>query len=166
MPRPKRFRKIQNPPQVAGFVPIDANYKFSEPVLLCYEEYEAIRLVDYEGGSHSEAAACMEVSRPTFTRVYNKARKAIAKAFVLGHPLFFYGGTFDADDLWYSCNDCNNHFLGNKQAGQIHCADCGSTVVAPVAGRKKGFFCNFCQKQVNGHNNVTTLNCENCQLKK
>lgn len=77
-----------------------------EPVILLYEEYESIRLSDYDGLTQEEAAIKMNVSRPTFTRIYKKARQAIAKAFVEGKAIFIEGGNYHTDDFWYKCQDC------------------------------------------------------------
>ena len=38
----------------------------------------SIRLVDYEGLHHEKVAEQMNVSRPTLTRIYEKARKIVA----------------------------------------------------------------------------------------
>ena len=55
-----------------------------EEVILQYDEYEVIRLLDYEGILQEQAAEKMNISRPTLTRIYENARKTIAKAFVEG----------------------------------------------------------------------------------
>jgi predicted DNA-binding protein (UPF0251 family) len=49
-PRKKILRKVFNPPVIKGFKPfsISSNKPNQEEVKLFYEEYEAIRLCDYE----------------------------------------------------------------------------------------------------------------------
>lgn len=106
MSRPKRNRKIVNPPIMEGFKPFGIPITQLEPVILLYEEYESIRLCDYEGLTQEQASKKMGVSRPTFTRVYDKARKNIAKAFVEGKAIFIEGGNFQSDYYWYKCEDC------------------------------------------------------------
>ena len=106
LPRPKHKRCITNPPPMEGFKPFGVPMHDLEPVILFYEEYESVRLCDYEGLTQLEAANRMNVSRPTFTRVYEKARRAIAKAFVEGKAIFIEGGDFRSDYNWYKCNDC------------------------------------------------------------
>jgi len=106
MPRPKHKRSVIHPPVMEGFKPFGVPLKDLEPVILLYEEYESIRLCDYEGLTQQEAADSMEVSRPTLTRIYEKARKAVAKAFVEGKALIIEGGDFRSDFNWYRCNDC------------------------------------------------------------
>ena len=51
------------------------------------DELEAIRLADYEGRYHEEAAKQMEVSRATFGRILSKARNKVAEVIVDGKAL-------------------------------------------------------------------------------
>lgn len=106
MPRPKRKRIIENPPLIEGFKPFGIPMKDLEPVIVLFEEYEAMRLCDYEGLNQVNAAERMNVSRPTLTRIYEKARKGVAKAFVEGKAIIIEGGDFHSDDYWYRCNMC------------------------------------------------------------
>ena len=55
--------------------------------VLTPDEIEAIRLADFEGLYQEEAANEMEVSRATFGRILNSARKKIAKALILGKAI-------------------------------------------------------------------------------
>lgn len=106
MPRPKRNRTIVNPPIMEGFRPFGMPIKDLEPVILLYEEYESLRLSDYEGLTQEQSALQMNVSRPTFTRIYEKARRTIAQAFVEGKAIFIEGGNYHTDDFWYKCEKC------------------------------------------------------------
>ena len=106
MSRPKRKRLVNHPPLMDGFKPFGIPMKLLEPVILLYEEYESIRLCDYEGLTQEQAAERMQISRPTLTRIYDKARKTIAKAFVEGKAIFIEGGDYHTEDFWYRCGDC------------------------------------------------------------
>ena len=99
MPRPKRRRMIVNPPAMEGFKPFGIPMTDLEPVILLYEEYESIRLSDYEGLTQEQSAKKMNVSRPTFTRIYEKARRTIAQAFVEGKAIFIEGGSYHTGRL-------------------------------------------------------------------
>ena len=55
--------------------------------ILTTDEMEAIRLADFEGLYQEDAANEMEISRPTFSRILNNARKKIANALILGKAL-------------------------------------------------------------------------------
>ena len=106
MSRPKRSRTVVNPPIMEGFRPFGIPMKNLEPLILLYEEYEAIRLLDYEGLTQLQSSEQMNVSRPTLTRIYEKARRTIAQAFVEGKAIFIEGGNYHTDDFWYKCENC------------------------------------------------------------
>ncbi len=129
MPRPKLNRKISNLPHFKGFKPIDLAEDHI-PVILHLEEYEAIRLCDFELREQAEAAVLMEVSRPTFTRIYENARRKVAEAFVLGKTIVFEGGKVYVDSAWFHCKSCGCWF-NNPSADIriIECALCGSSKI-------------------------------------
>jgi uncharacterized protein len=97
---------MENPPAMEGFKPFGIPATDGDLVILLYEEYEAIRLADYEGLTQERAAGQMNVSRPTFTRIYEKARRTIAQAFVEGKTIFIEGGDFHTNNCWYRCENC------------------------------------------------------------
>lgn len=112
------------PPPMEGFKPFGMPMRELEPVVLLYEEYEAIRLADYKNLIQEEAAKKMNISRPTFTRLYDKARKNIAKAFVEGKAILIQGGTYVTDDYWYRCYNCHETMISMKPAK--NCRKCDS----------------------------------------
>jgi predicted DNA-binding protein (UPF0251 family) len=75
MARPRNNSKIQIPPRVKGFNPQGYYVKPSKAVNLNIEEFEVIRLLDYENLSQLEASKIMEISRPSLTRIYDRVRK-------------------------------------------------------------------------------------------
>ena len=91
-PRPKNIRKVNNMPSVAGFKPIASNICRKDAIFLHFEEYEAIRLCDYEMKTQQEASVSMGVSRPTLSRIYTSARQKIAQALVRGVAIMIEGG--------------------------------------------------------------------------
>ena len=130
--RPKNIRKISFMPAVSGFRPYGDNVDRSKKacVFLLYEEYEALRLNDYEKHSQCESAAIMEISRPTFTRIYQSAREKIAKAFVEGLRIVVEGGKVELDGDWYVCRKCKAVF-SNENGAAKRCALCGSEDIVP-----------------------------------
>ncbi|MFA6831014.1 MAG: DUF134 domain-containing protein [Bacteroidaceae bacterium] len=118
--RPQKIRKIAGAPLVEGFVPKGHRgrqcrrgtkcRKQQEMILLLFEEYESIRLLDYVGLNQTEAAEQMNVSRPTLTRIYQRARQKVAKAFIEGCVLRFEGGKVNYKTEWYQCIDCQSIF--------------------------------------------------------
>ncbi|HDR88999.1 MAG TPA: DUF134 domain-containing protein [Bacteroidetes bacterium] len=114
MPNRRRRRRVMRPPSMEGFKPFGIPMRELEPVVLLYEEFEAIRLADYENLTHEEAAEKMNISRPTFTRIYEKARQNVAMAFVEGKAIFIQGGHYVTDDYWYRCQDCSEVMITMK----------------------------------------------------
>lgn len=106
MARTPKNRHIETPPLMKGFKPFGICSCKLEAIELTFEEYESIKLIDYELLSQEESAKKMLVSRPTLTRIYNKALKKIAKAFVEGKSLSFEGGKFELEADWYRCKRC------------------------------------------------------------
>jgi predicted DNA-binding protein (UPF0251 family) len=122
MPRPRRRRMMANPPAVEGFKPFGVPASCLDPVVLLYEEYEALRLADYDRLTQEQAAEKMNVSRPTFTRIYEKARQSVAKAFVEGKVILIRGGDFHSNDFWYRCGDCLQVSVTKKETEACcHC---------------------------------------------
>ena len=124
MPRPKKKRKIDNPPKMQGFKPFGIAFCDTEHIVMQYEEYETVKLVIYDDLSQDIAADRMEVSRPTLTRIYNSALKKIGKAFVEGKSILIDGGDFEFDKDWYKCKRCFKLISGI--ANHSKCIDCPS----------------------------------------
>jgi predicted DNA-binding protein (UPF0251 family) len=87
MPRPKKSRCIGCVPNTCYFKPKGIPIVELEEVALTLDELEAIRLADYEGRYHEDAARDMKVSRATFGRIVNDARHKIAEALTQGKAL-------------------------------------------------------------------------------
>jgi uncharacterized protein len=126
MPRKKRNRRIQVPPVIKGMSVYGVRGRKSNEVILHIEEYEAIRLLDYQNLTQEEAAVFMDVSRPTLTRIYEEARNKVATAFVEGRDLLFRGGDIYFDKNWYKCNSCQASF-SDYSDNNVSCPVCNST---------------------------------------
>lgn len=92
MARPYCSRRLNACPPVEQFVPIEQEGMEKEPFTLSLDEFEALRLADYLGMYHEEAGQEMGVSRPTFSRIIEQARRKIASAIVEGKPIRIAGG--------------------------------------------------------------------------
>ncbi len=114
MGRCKQSRQISATPSVAGFRPYGRCGRQRECVSLQFDEYEAVRLLDYEGRQQAEAAELMKVSRPTLTRIYMEARKKIALALVEGRHIIITGGNPDFSS--YQSNKTNMIIMNQKIA--------------------------------------------------
>jgi predicted DNA-binding protein (UPF0251 family) len=116
--------------RMEGYKPIGIPLRELASVNLLYEEFEAIRLVDYENLTQEEATVRMTISRPTFTRLYDKARKSVDKAFGEGKAIIFQGGTYSIEDYWYKCQDC--HETLNTIKPIKLCRKCDSEKITPL----------------------------------
>ena len=131
-PRVKVLRKVLNPPVVKGYKPYGSKTENQNQghVNLLYEEYEALRLNDYDGLNHLQSSKIMDVSRPTFTRIYGSALKKIAKAFVEGRQIIIEGGKIYFDSNWYLCNSCYCYFNNpEKETKIVSCPLCASSQI-------------------------------------
>ncbi len=134
-PRPVRSRRISNPPIISGFRPYGRKEGNNESgsVFLYLEEYEALRLCDYEMLNHHQASIIMNVSRPTLTRIYGRARQKIAEAMVKGSRIIIEGGKIYFDSDWFECSACGCFFNNpEKQEDITGCPLCGSKDVSVV----------------------------------
>jgi len=94
MPRPPCCRRVSQLPRCAVFKPAGIPARELEEVVLAVEELEALRLADLEGLYQEAAAARMSVSRATFARVIEAARRKTARVLVEGLALRIEGGSF------------------------------------------------------------------------
>jgi predicted DNA-binding protein (UPF0251 family) len=85
--RPKKCRCVNFNPQALYFKPRGIPLVDLEEVSLTLDEVEALRLADYESRYHEEAARAMNVSRATFGRIVNEARRKVAGALIEGKAL-------------------------------------------------------------------------------
>lgn len=92
MPRPQCPRWVDFLPGVTYFKPAGIPLRELEEVTLTLDELEALRLADLLGLYQEEAAERMRVSRPTFGRIVESARRKVAEALVSGKALRVEGG--------------------------------------------------------------------------
>ena len=130
MSRPKQLRKMSKPPQCKGFKPYGYYGLENDPVLLHLEEFEAIRLIDHENLSQVDAAEIMKISRPTITRIYDSARKKVARSLTETRSLVIEGGRVYFDEHWFSCLFCFSTFNNPHAETEIHaCPVCGGNKI-------------------------------------
>ena len=134
MARPTKWRKIENVPAIAYFVPSDKEISEVPENTLKLEELEAIRLKDLEGLEQGECADKMEVSRPTFQRILLSAREKIADSLVNGKTIHIEGGNFTQNICPVRCLDCGKEWLESLENLE---AISGGGYVCPACGSKK-----------------------------
>lgn len=90
MARRQKYRCICSKPAVKGFQP--EGCPSGGTVIIGYDEYEVIRLLDYRQLTQEECARKMNISRPTVTRIYAEVRQKVADAMVNGKSIRIEGG--------------------------------------------------------------------------
>jgi len=129
MPRRKQFRKVSEEPVISVFKPAGIPAKELDEVFITVDEFEAVRLADFEGMNQREASDVMHVSQPTFNRILTSARRKIAEAIVRGIVLRIEGGEYvlPCDIRVFECEKCGNTI--EAPLGQPRpriCQECGS----------------------------------------
>ena len=81
--RKKKVRYIQKMPSIAIFSPRGRAGRPDE-IELKVDQFEAIKLTDFQGYDQTEGAQAMGISRPSFGRILREGRKIIANALVNG----------------------------------------------------------------------------------
>jgi uncharacterized protein len=87
MARPKKERCVGCEPNSCYFKPKGIPLIELQEVSLTLDELDALRLADYLGRYHEDAAKEMKISRATFGRIVRDARHKVAEALVLGKAL-------------------------------------------------------------------------------
>ena len=90
MARPCKKRWVCGRPRCRRFVPSDV--ESMDEVILNLDEYECIRLIDYEGLEQEQCAKQMGVARTTVQAIYKSAREKMADFLVNGKGLCIEGG--------------------------------------------------------------------------
>ena len=134
MPRPQDKRIVHEPPLFSEFKPLGIKGQDLEQILLTLDEYEALRLADYKSLSHAEAAEEMEISRSTFTRLIEKARKKIAELIIDGRLLTIDGGNIHFRNNIIRCDNCGHMFNIKINTTFSECPDCHSKKLVNLAG--------------------------------
>jgi uncharacterized protein len=75
-------------------------------ITLALDEFEAVRLADFEGLYQERAAERMDVSRQTFGRIVEAARRKIAQALIEGKTLSIEGGAVEMTTV--KCSNCRH----------------------------------------------------------
>ncbi len=134
MPRPQDNRIVHEPPLFSEFKPMGIKGRDLEQILLTLDEFEAFRLADFVGLSHAEAADEMEISRSTFTRLIEKARKKIAEFLIQGKILTIEGGSIHFRNNIIRCQSCGHMFKISIVSSISECPACHSSNLLNLAG--------------------------------
>lgn len=143
MPRPRRRRRVWFEPNITYFKPRGIRLRDLDESVLTVDEFEAVRLKDFEGMDQIDAAKKMNISQPTFHRLLVSARKKLADAIVQGKAIKIEGGVykvvrprgrgrgFGRPPSFCKCPSC-----GHTQAkvrglpcAQVKCEKCGTLMM-------------------------------------
>lgn len=92
MPRPQRCRRVCREPDYVSFLPEGGEE--GDAVSLSVDEFEVLRLVDYEKQTHEQCARRMDISRTTVTEICESARRKVMDALLHGKKLLVTGGNY------------------------------------------------------------------------
>ena len=127
MPRPKKYRFVKREPGVTFFKPQGIPLRILEHALITVDELEALRLSDFLGLSHEEAAQQLKVSRPTVTRMLARAHQAIADALVNGKAIRIEGGDYILEGYECLCPKCGALWSPREGEPEQVCGKCSDT---------------------------------------
>ena len=134
MPRPQYNRIVFEPPLFSDFKPIGATGNDKQKIILTLDEFEAFRLADQQGLTHAMAAEEMEISRSTFSRLIEKARKKVANFLIQGGSLTIEGGSVHFRVNIIQCKACGHLFRIKFDQQITECPECESTKIVNLAG--------------------------------
>lgn len=105
MARPRKLRRVCYFPEIRRFSPCGAE-KQGKPITMTVDEFESVRLIDWEGLSQEDCARRMGVARTTVQMIYVSARRKLAAMLVEGVSLSIRGGEYRLCDGRET--DCGN----------------------------------------------------------
>lgn len=150
MARPPCPRRVSGSPRSGYFKPAGIPVSRLEEVALSVDELEALRLADLEGLYQEPAAERMGVSRATFARIVEAARRKVAGALVYGRALRIGGGPVAfVGERRFRCGTCGHEWsmaFGTGRPGRcpacespsIHRADRGAALEPGKARPRSG----------------------------
>ena len=128
MPRRKQCRRIGLQPGCTYFKPAGIPTRSLEELVVSFDELEALRLADVEGLYHEQAADRMNVSRRTFGRIIDSARRKVARTLIKGMALRIEGGVIEMiQQRTFRCGDCQHEWQLPFGTGRpSECPECQS----------------------------------------
>lgn len=121
---------VDQEPSYRKFVP-DGQTN-AKTIILLVEELEALRLKELDGMDQVTCAIEMGISRATFQRILQSARKKMVTSLVYGQTIIIKGGNYMVKQRKFECSDCGHIWEvepcteGGKHGYEIPCPTCGS----------------------------------------
>ena len=131
MVRPQKKRLVYIDPKASFFKPRGIPMIDLKQVRLTLDGLEALRLADFLGLSHEEAGTQMGVSRATFGRIVEQARRLVADALIHGKAIKVEGGKYMRVDPSkkrpFICDRCDHRWTEPPGTGRPEgCPSCSS----------------------------------------
>lgn len=108
MSRPCKRRRVCFKPLYDEFITL--NSQNPDVSILTIDEFECLRLIDYEKITQEECAIKMEIARTTVTLIYQEARYKLMDALLNGKKIIIQGGNYSLCTNSEKCRgyDCLN----------------------------------------------------------
>jgi predicted DNA-binding protein (UPF0251 family) len=106
-------------PESNLYGPINGTNTEKEVILMAIEEYETIRLIDFEGLTQEQCAIKMHVARTTVQNIYNFARNKLAESLINGNIIQIEGGDYQLyteKERMNCCGRCNRNRCGKNHS--------------------------------------------------
>jgi len=87
MPRPRLKRRVRGRPNSSYFKPAGIPMNIIDEVIVTIDEFEAVRLIDFQEIPQEQAANKMQISQPTLSRILKSARRKISDAIINGKAI-------------------------------------------------------------------------------
>jgi predicted DNA-binding protein (UPF0251 family) len=107
----------------------------TDEVRLSVEEAEALRLKDLEGLDQEQCASEMNISKPTFHRVLESARRKVADALLNGKAIHIDGGNFELAERRFRCPEGHEWGVPFEEmitAPPLTCPQCQNPNIFPL----------------------------------
>lgn len=150
MSRPLIKRYIHHRPKYLVFSPVKDNQDKNkintsskkDTAEVSLDMLEALRLADLEGLSQDDAATSMGVSRQTFGRIIEDARRLVADALINNKNIKFVSSDcVDFHNRELKCINCAFEWEAKFKVNEIvFCPNCNSTEV--IKRSRCGKYCN------------------------
>ncbi|MFC2038500.1 DUF134 domain-containing protein [Chloroflexota bacterium] len=141
MPRPVKCRRVSSMPDTNYFKPAGIPMRELEEINISFEEAEAIRLKDIESLDQEKCAEKMSISRSTFQRVLESARRKLADALLNGKAIRIDGGNFGMAMNRFRCIDGHEWNIPFEDILSGHpscCPTCDTPEIARLAAGGTG----------------------------
>ena len=126
MPRPRKHRKVRCSPTAYYFKPRAVPLSNLEEIILDIDELESLRLADYLALSHEQAAVKMKISRATFGRIVETARRKIVDAILNGKAIKIGNEIPQSikEKAIKKCSGCKSLIKTDSEKGNAECSKC------------------------------------------